>query len=71
MPLVYIVKEESYLELTTLEAHRPWNTTCCTLLSSTNISIIYTTITVVEMQTLIIGVTICKSLQDVLQSDLY
>ena len=67
----YIVKEAPYLELSMLERHQPWNMTCSTPMSSTNVSITYTPITIIETQTLIIGVMISKTLQDVLQLDLY
>ena len=68
---VYIVRETSYLELPLLERHQLWNMTSCIPTSSTNLSITYTAITTIETQTLIIGVTISKSLQEVLQLDLY
>ena len=38
---------------------------------STNLSITYTIVTTIETQTTTIGVTISKSLQEVLKSDLY
>ena len=43
----------------------------CSSMSSSNLSITYTMIKAIEMQTLIIGVIISKSLQEVLQSDVY
>ena len=68
---VYIVKQAHYLELSTLEGHQPRNATSFIPMSSTNISITYTVITTIEMQPFIIGVTISKCLQEVLQLDLY
>ena len=68
---VCIVKKAPYLELSILEGHQPWNVTCCIPMSSTNVSVTYTTIRTIEMQTLIIQVTTSKNLQEGLQSDLY
>ena len=70
MTQVNIVKEAPYLELSMLEEHQPWKMTCCIQMSSTNLSINYIMITAVELKPLIIVVTISKSLQEVLQSDL-
>ena len=70
IPSLY-VKEAPYLELSMLERHHPWNMTHCIPTSSTNLSITYTMITAIKTQTHIIGVTISKSLQEVLLSDLY
>ena len=71
MSQAYIVKEAPYLELSMLEGHQPQNMTHCIPMSSTNLSITYSTIKTIETQTLIIGVMISKSLQEVLQLDLY
>ena len=71
MSKVYIVKEAPYLELSTLEGQQPQNVTCLIPMSSTNVPIIYTVITTTEVQPYSIGVTISKSLQEVLHSDLY
>ena len=71
MSKVYIVKEAPYQELSSLEGHQPQNMTRCIPMPSTNVSITYTMITTIEIQSLIIGGTISKSLQEVSQSDLY
>ena len=51
--------------------NQPWDMMCCIPMSSTNLSITYTMITKIEKQPLIIGVEICRSLQEVLQLDQY
>ena len=68
---VYIIKETFYLDLCTLEGHQLQNVTSCIPMSSTNISIIYTVITTPETHVTIVGVTISKSLQELLKLDLY
>ena len=70
-PQGFIVKEAPHQELSTLEGHQPWNMTCCTPMTSTNISITYTVITTTEMSTTIIGVMTSRGLEEVLQLDLY
>ena len=66
-----IVKEASYLGLPMLEGHQLQNVTSCIPTSLTNLSITYTMVTTIEMQTSIIRVMISKSLQEVLKLDLY
>ena len=62
--IVYIVKEAPYLELSTLERQQPWNVTCFIPTSSTNVSITYTMITIIETQPHLIRVMISKTLQE-------
>ena len=71
MSQVYIVKEASYLELSTLEGQQAQNVTHFIPMSSTNVSIAYTVTTIIEMQPHLIRVTISKSLHEILQSDVY
>ena len=59
------------MELSTLEGHQPQNMTHFIPMSSTNVSISYTMTTTIETQPHLTGVTIRKSHQEVLQSDLY
>ena len=54
-----------------LEGHQLRNVTIFILMPSTNLSIIYTMVTTIEMQPTTIEVTISKNLQEVLQLDLY
>ena len=74
IPSIYVssIKDESP-KFTLSRKYPIWNDLCWKLSQCLPpiFSITYTVITTIEMQTLIIGVMISKSLQEVLQSDLY